>query len=154
MNNGKYFWMMTSWKHGSTALSLCAGMGLNVDFTLEYSHTLLITQKSGWSCRIFTELVFMHNSNRILLAGIRNRAQCPCPRCLIPLSRAHNLGMARDMMQRVTLPRADDFQRRSRISSARDLIYDKHLQVDSSAVKELLKEFSWVPNTVCDKYLS
>jgi len=92
------------------------------------------------------------NLNRILLAGIRNQAQCPCPRCLIPLSRVHNLGMARDMMQRVTMPRTDDLQRRSRISSARDIIYEKNLQVDSSAVKELLKEFSWVPNTVCDIY--
>lgn len=85
---------------------------------------------------------------RILLASIRNRAQCPCPRCLIPLNRVHNLGMARDMTQRVTMPRVDDSQRRSRISSARALIYEKNLQVNSAAVKELLRELSWVPSLV------
>jgi hypothetical protein len=56
------------------------------------------------------------------------------------------------MTQRVTMRRVDDNQRRIRVSSARYLIYEKNLKVDSSAVNELLQEFSWVPTTVCDIY--
>jgi hypothetical protein len=83
------------------------------------------------------------------MASIRNLGKCPCPRCLIPKSRIHNLGLARDMMQRVTMHRVDDHQRRSKISSARDLIYKKNMKVNSAAIETLLGENSWVPTTVC-----
>jgi hypothetical protein len=53
------------------------------------------------------------------------------------------------MMQRVTMHRVDDHQRRSRISSARDLIYKKNMKVNSAAIEKLLGENSWVPTTVC-----
>lgn len=82
------------------------------------------------------------------MVGIKNRGCCPCPRCLIPLVRVHNLGMVRDMMQRRTMARMDDMQRRSRIAAARQLIYEKNMQVDCTAVKRLLHEMSLVPNAV------
>jgi hypothetical protein len=87
--------------------------------------------------------------NRILIASIRNLGLCPCPRCLIPLNRVHNLGMVRDMNQRKTLARVDDIHRQSKITAARRVIYEKHYQVDSTAVENLLQEESWVPNEVC-----
>lgn len=90
--------------------------------------------------------------NRILIATIRNLGNCPCPRCLIPLDRVHNLGMARDRTQRVTLARIDDNQRRSKVSGARRIIYEENLQVNCSAVENLLKETSLVPTTVCVIY--
>jgi hypothetical protein len=67
---------------------------------------------------------------------------------LIPLGRVHNLGMAMDMTQRVTMARMDDNQRRSKVSAARKLIYEKNLQVDSAAVEKLLRETSLVPTAV------
>lgn len=55
---------------------------------------------------------------RILLAGIRNLGRCPCPRCLIPMDRVHNMGRPRDMMQRKSLVRIDNVQRRNRVEAA------------------------------------
>jgi hypothetical protein len=89
--------------------------------------------------------------NRILIASIRNLGLCPCPRCLIPLDRVHNLGMIRDMSQRKTLARVDDNYRRNKIAAARRIIYEKNYQVNSTAVENLLREESWVPNVVCSQ---
>jgi hypothetical protein len=67
---------------------------------------------------------------------------------MIPLNRVHNLGMSRDMAQRETLARVDDVQRRCTVSTARRLIYEKNLQVNSTAVENLLRETSLVPTAV------
>ncbi|KAH7904408.1 hypothetical protein BJ138DRAFT_1138545 [Hygrophoropsis aurantiaca] len=83
--------------------------------------------------------------DEILLACIRNMGGCPCPRCLIPLSRVPDLGMARDMAQRRTLARTDDAHRRNAISNARKLIYEQGWAVDSAPVERLLKPDSLVP---------
>jgi hypothetical protein len=56
--------------------------------------------------------------------------------------------MASDMMQRVTMARVDDNQRRSRVYAARRLIYEKNRQVNCTAVEELLSEMSLVPTIV------
>lgn len=92
--------------------------------------------------------LLIHKINRILIASIRNLGKCPCPRCLIPLSHVHNLGMARDRAQRVTMARVDDSQRRNLVSAARKFIYEKNLQVNSSAVENLLRGMSLVPTAV------
>lgn len=85
---------------------------------------------------------------RILLAGIRNLGRCPCPRCLIPMDRVHNMGMPRDMTQRKSLIRIDNVQRRSRVEAAREAIYVKNSAIDGVAVENLLKEDSLVPAAV------
>ena len=59
------------------------------------------------------------------------------------------MGMRRDMMQRVSLVRVDDLNRRSRIKAAREIIYLKNYKVDSKAVEDLLREDSLVPTAVC-----
>jgi hypothetical protein len=85
---------------------------------------------------------------RILMAGIRNLGIRPCPHCLVPMSSVHLLGTRRDRSARISLTRVDDNQRRSKISSARNLIYGKNYAVDSSAIQGLLKENSLVPTVV------
>lgn len=57
--------------------------------------------------------------------------------------------MIRDMNQRKTLARVDDIHRQSKITAARRVIYEKHYQINSAAVENLLREESWVPNAVC-----
>jgi len=101
-----------------------------------------------------TLLLLTTNLNRILLASIRNLGCCPCPRCRVPLDHAHYFGMARDRSQRVSLARIDDQERRSKVASARRLIYESKKRVDSAAVERLLKENSLVPSTVCSSVLS
>jgi hypothetical protein len=86
--------------------------------------------------------------NRIFLAGIRNLGSCPCPRCRIPLNRAHCFEMARDRSQRVSLARIDDKDRRFRITTARQHIYEKKKRVNGAAINQLLKVDSLVPTTV------
>jgi len=86
--------------------------------------------------------------SRILLASVRDKGICPCPRCRIPKNRIQNLGMPQDRKQRSTLRRLDDAQRRSRVSSARALIYEKNKRVNNAAVERLLKPESLVPTSV------
>ena len=85
---------------------------------------------------------------RILLASIRNLGRCPCPRCLIPLDRVPNMGMRRDMAQRMSLARVDNPERRSRIKAAREIIYVKDYKTDSKVVEDLLRQDSLVPTAV------
>jgi hypothetical protein len=64
------------------------------------------------------------------------------------MSRFQNLGMVRDMRQRETLSRVDDEAKKSKVASARKIIYEKNYAVDSTAVEVHLKEQSLVPTAV------
>lgn len=86
--------------------------------------------------------------NRVLLASIRDKGRCPCPWCLIPLSRVHNLGMLQDMKQRVTLAWVDDDAWKHKVGVAIEIIHEKNYAIESKQVKSLLKEQSLVPITV------
>ena len=77
-----------------------------------------------------------------------NLGKCPCPRCLIPLSQVHNLGMARDMLQRNLLVCINNPERQGRVFTARRLIYEKNLLVNGSAVEVLLQDMSLVLTSV------
>lgn len=85
-----------------------------------------------------------------MLASIRSKGARPCPRCLIPRERIHNLGKFRDRQQRSTLQRVADKNLKSQISTARELIYSskKNHAVNSEAVENLLKPHSLVPTSV------
>jgi hypothetical protein len=123
--------------------------GSTGDFIPAYSRTLeIILRSMGVIVRPVILLIHLI-MGRILLASIRNLGSCPCPRCLIPLSRAHNVGMVTDMAQRTRLARIDDNHRKIRVTTARRLIYDKQHRVNSAAVENLLKEESLVPTSVC-----
>ena len=94
-----------------------------------------------------SDISILKNSNacyRILLAGIRNLGRCPCPRCLIPLDRAPNMGRPRDMVQRMSLSRVDNLELHSHIKVAREMIYMKNYKTDSKVVEDLLRKDSLV----------
>jgi hypothetical protein len=97
----------------------------------------------------FSFLWIFTAANRILLASIRNLGTCPCPRCLIPLARAHCFGMARDTTQRTAIVRVDNQTRRNKVYAARRLIYEKQYRVNAAAIEDLLKDESLVPTSVC-----
>ena len=97
---------------------------------------------------IFSFLLECSLVNRILLASIRNLGLCPCPRCLIPLSRAHCFGMARDTAQRTAMARIDNKTRQNNVYAARRLIYEKQYRVNAAAIEDLLKKESIVPTAV------
>jgi hypothetical protein len=85
------------------------------------------------------------------MASIRDKGLCPCPRCLIPLSRVQNMGMKRDMRQRETLARVDDEDRKRMVRTAREIIYEKNYAVDTTSVEILLQPQSLVPTSVSTK---
>jgi hypothetical protein len=62
--------------------------------------------------------------------------------------RVPNMGMRRDLAQRISLTRIDDVARRARLHAARKAIYENNHPVDGVAVKKLLNQDSLVPNTV------
>lgn len=82
--------------------------------------------------------------DRVLIASIRDKGLCPCPRCLMPLNKVHNLGTKLDMKQRQTLARTDDLDRRTRVKEARSIIYDKDYAVNNDASEKLLIDQSLV----------
>jgi hypothetical protein len=136
-----------AWEHG-IVIECCDGVKrrfyprfftYSADYPEKYVQSLLLSLKPLDSSL----------PSRILLAGIRNLGRCPCPRCLVPLSQIHNIGTARDMLIRSNSLRIDDAKRKSVISSARRIIYDRCHSVKSTAVEELLKPLSLVPNKVC-----
>jgi hypothetical protein len=64
------------------------------------------------------------------------------------MDRVPNMGMRRDMMQRATLARVDNVDRRSFMKNAREKIYVKDYAVDSKVLGERLHEQSLVPVAV------
>jgi hypothetical protein len=62
--------------------------------------------------------------------------------------RVPNMGMRRDLAQRVSLARVDGVDRRARIHAAHRAIYENNHPVDGAAVKRLLHRDSLVPNAV------
>lgn len=90
-----------------------------------------------------------------MLATIRNLGDCPCPRCLVPLSQANKFGTPEDRQSRVSEAQVDDNVRQTKVSKARKLIYGKpgakknaNYGVGSAAVERLLKKQSLVPTDV------
>lgn len=87
---------------------------------------------------------------RALLASIRTLGGCPCPRCLIPLSRAHHTGLPEDAEERTSLARIDDKKQRRTVTKAHKLIYKENYSVTSAETERLLKPNSLVPIAVSE----
>jgi hypothetical protein len=83
-----------------------------------------------------------------VLATIRNLGRRPCPRCLVPLSKAHLLGTLADMRQRRDSHRRWDHEHEYNLNKAREHIYQRNMQVNSGAVEALLSQQSFVPTVV------
>lgn len=88
------------------------------------------------------------SSKRVLLASIRDKGRCPCPRCLMPLHKVHNLGTAADMRQRQSLARVDNQDRRNKVKTARSIIYEQNYAVNNDASEAILKAESFVATKV------
>jgi hypothetical protein len=84
-------------------------------------------------------------TRRVLIATVRSRGICPCPRCLVAKVDLHKVGQIRDSQNRLSNARhyMGDVIRR-----ARDFIYKLGLNVAGAAVERLLFAHSWVPTLV------
>jgi hypothetical protein len=88
---------------------------------------------------------FAHPFNRVLLATIRDKGLCPCPRCLIPKSKLDQTGTKRDSKFRLRHARTYLF---NRVQIARNAIYESAAAVAGAVVNRLLKATSSVPTLV------
>ncbi|KZP06410.1 hypothetical protein FIBSPDRAFT_764436 [Athelia psychrophila] len=123
------------------------GILLDDDFIEAYKHGIVIMCFDGIHRRFYPRILTYSADypEKVLIALIKNMAACPCPRCLILLKRIGNLGMALDRRQRSQLLRKDDVHRKTAITSARRLIYEKNYAVDSKTLEGLLQPQSLVP---------
>lgn len=83
-----------------------------------------------------------------MIASIRDKGQCPCPRCLMPLSDVEGLGTPEDMQCHLDLARVDDETHRHKIQKAQDLIFKNNHAVASKMVEAYLKDESLMPTAV------
>lgn len=82
----------------------------------------------------------------MLLATIRDKGLCACPRCSIPRIEFDKLGLAKDSEQRLNTERSAPT---SIVANARHRIYDKGYTVNAAAIERMLKPQSLVPTIVC-----
>lgn len=82
--------------------------------------------------------------SRVLLATIRDKGLCPCPRCLTPKAKLNLMGRHYDSVLRKTLRTYMG----NLVSMARSFIYNKALPITGVAVEEVLKPRSLVPTLV------
>ena len=82
---------------------------------------------------------------RVLLAMIRDKGICPCPRCLTPKSKMDQTGAKRDSQFREKNVRKYllDY-----VCAARDAIYKNAFAIGGAIIDRLLKPTSSVPTLV------
>jgi hypothetical protein len=83
--------------------------------------------------------------DRVLLATIRDKGHCPCPRCLVLKTDIPKVGQKLDCRSRLSKART---YLRDTIQTARKFIYNLGLNVKGAAVERLLEAQSWVPTFV------
>jgi hypothetical protein len=120
-------------------------MALNGVCTHAFSRTRLIIQRSMFIHCVTGILVLTQWSCRVLLATIRDKGLCPCPRCLIEKTKIDLLGQVRDLAQRISHSRSILYDG---VQTARRFIYQLATPINGTAVDQLLKPTSSVPTVV------
>lgn len=83
----------------------------------------------------------------MLLATIRDKGLCPCPRCLVPKARLDRVGHIADAKIRTS--QARKYQNIvASVNKARDAIYKEGVPISGAYVQRLLKPTSTVPTLV------
>jgi len=101
----------------------------------------------SWEVSQFLSVVgpWSHPFNRVLLATIRDKGLCPCPRCLIPKSKLDQTGSKRDSKFRLKNTCTYLFDC---VQIARNAIYKSAAAIAGVIVNQLLKATSSVPTVV------
>lgn len=86
-----------------------------------------------------------HPLERALLATIRDKGLCPCPRCLVPKSKLDQTGTKHDSKFRL---RNDRTYLSDHVLIARNAIYKSAAAITGTTVNRLLKATSSVPTLV------
>ncbi|KAG8692955.1 hypothetical protein FRC09_010842, partial [Ceratobasidium sp. 395] len=119
---------------------------LDAEFLQAWQHGIVIKCADGIWRRVFPR-IFTYAADypeRVLLATVRDKGTCPCPRCLVPMDRVHMMGSRSDMRMRSKGLRRDSVKRQKLIQTAQSLVFKQQKAVDNKEVEALLKPNSWV----------
>ncbi|KAG1883849.1 hypothetical protein F4604DRAFT_1981657 [Suillus subluteus] len=114
------------------------------DFLNAYRDGIIIKCHDGVYRRVFPR-IFTYSADypeKVLIAAIRDKGVCPCPRCLLPKSYFGRIGLHSDMSGRVARVYKSI---KDTVIAARNAIYKLGAPIKGAAVERLLKEFSLVP---------
>ncbi|KAI0313524.1 hypothetical protein OF83DRAFT_1175591 [Amylostereum chailletii] len=123
---------------------------LDNDFVEAYAHGIVIECPDGVT-RWFYPHIFTYSADyleRVKLATVRDKGQCPCPRCGVLMVNTQQLGTVADMNFRRMHQRVDGPARWDAVQKARRLIYEDGQGINSITVERLLQDKSWVPTEV------
>jgi hypothetical protein len=110
-------------------------------YSADYPEKFVLTYVSPYTCSP-PSLLF-----RVLLATIRDKGLCPCPRCLTPKAKLDRVGHVTDAKARTN--QARKFQDVSNsVNKARNAIYKRGVPIGGAYVQQLLKPTSTVPTLV------
>ena len=119
----------------------------SVEFILESLHIPQTTQKSK-PVSFFANLQSIDYLNdRVLLATIRDKGLCPCPRCLVPKLKLDQTGTKHDSNSRLKNAHTYLFDY---VIVARNAIYKSAAAIAGVVVNRLLKATSSVPTLVSE----
>lgn len=85
---------------------------------------------------------------RAALATNRERALCPCPRCLVEMKKVDKMGQKNDDKTRTEKPRTFFIDV---VKSARRCLYKLGYSIASEKIDDILKPFSLMPTMVSSK---
>ncbi|KAF8150474.1 hypothetical protein K438DRAFT_1988433 [Mycena galopus ATCC 62051] len=117
---------------------------LDKDFREAYAHGIVIKCFDGIYRRVYPR-IFTYSADypeKVLLATIRDKGFCLCPRCLVEKGNVDKMGTPSDMRSRFTRIRTYFWDK---VQQARDAIYKAAFAVTSDWVENILKEYSLVP---------
>ncbi|KDQ32506.1 hypothetical protein PLEOSDRAFT_1012017, partial [Pleurotus ostreatus PC15] len=116
---------------------------LNDEFLAAYKHGIVIKCVDGVERRVYPR-IFTYSADypeKVLIATIRDKGMCPCPRCLVSKAALDKMGLRRDRTMRETLRRIP----MNLVERARNFIYRTALPIGGAAVNNLLKASSSIP---------
>ncbi|KAL7281058.1 hypothetical protein ACG7TL_004360 [Trametes sanguinea] len=117
------------------------------EFVHAYEHGIVVDCIDGVRRRLYPR-IFTYSADypeKMLLATLRDKGRCPCPRCLTTFDRIDRLGTPEDIEARKLNTRAPTAEQDRYVQEARELIYDSGYVVNSDHVEALLREQSLVP---------
>ncbi|KDQ54440.1 hypothetical protein JAAARDRAFT_60806 [Jaapia argillacea MUCL 33604] len=125
-------------------------MLLDEEFMHAYVHGIVVDCIDGIRRQIYPRILTYSADypEKMLIATLRDKGRCPCPRCLVTFDTIPSLGTPHDR-------EAHSEARQQLVANARKLIYKQGYVVTSEHVDALLKEQSLVPtkNTFSSKLL-
>ncbi|KAG2037991.1 hypothetical protein BDR03DRAFT_933797 [Suillus americanus] len=117
---------------------------LDDEFVRAYENGIVIKCHDGVHRHVFPR-IFTYSADypeKVLLATIRDKGTCPCPRCLTPKSMFNRVGFLHDISQRMNRLRTYFTEK---VSKARNAIYMRGAPIKGALVESLLKDVSLVP---------